>query len=396
MAEMAPSRIRGAVVAAKETVIVSGIVVGYGAGSLLPTSTKGRNVWVYLYVLSLAMALPLAVLTWIIPRSMRWLLLQGKCEEALRSMQYMYRGDVTEEFGKLLASTEANRLQQQTSSTPAGLAGHEWKGRLLAEDIRPALKAALGLICFQQFSGQPSIISYATVLFEAAGWTGQASVVAAVLMLGVSSTTVYFVDRIGRRRMLSLCVLIMASALVVLCGVFWNWKNGAAHEFGTIEKTLALVALWVYTGGYQVGFGPITWLLVAEVFPSDVRGPATALGVELNYLLNFLVQFMLPLLQDHLGWGPTFGIFACFLLVAYYFIQCHIPETTGLTLEEIEQRFARGKIEGASGSLSDANADLSSVETQASNEVLPLLMDTSKRKSTSDYFTVKSGRVCYN
>jgi hypothetical protein len=67
-----------------------------------------------------------------------------------------------------------------------------------------------------------------------------------------------------------------------------------------------------------------------------VRGPATALGVELNYLLQFLVQFLVPMIQDRFGWGPTFGLFACSVLWAAFFVHRYVPETAGLTLEEIE------------------------------------------------------------
>lgn len=96
----------------------------------------------------------------------------------------------------------------------------------------------------------------------------------------------------------------------------------------------------MYIGGYQVGFGPVTWLIVSEIFPLEIRGKAIALGMEWNYLLNFIVQFTFPIVQDTLGWGPLFGLFGFILMVAFGFVQRFVPETKGLTLEEIQIKFS--------------------------------------------------------
>jgi len=340
MAEMAPTSIRGAIVSAKETVIVFGIVMGYAVGDILASSQP----WMSLYAVSLFVALPMFGLTFVIPRSKRWLLMHGYRDEAQQSMRFIYQGDIQMEFDKLAASILANRYHRQHSipaSEHVGLIGL-LNSRLFSESIRPALTAAMGLILFQQFSGQPSILSYATVLFHAAGWSGHASVVTAILMLGVSSITVVLVDRLGRKRLLLTCVSVLLMASSTLCINFSRWENGASgFEFGATEKTIVLVAMFFYIGGYQIGFGPITWCYVSEVFPGDVRGSATALGVELNYLLNFLVQFLVPSLKDQIGWGPTFGLFACVMLGALSFIRRMVPETAGMSLEEIEEQFAR-------------------------------------------------------
>lgn len=330
MAEMAPTSIRGAIVSAKETVIVGGIVIGYAIGDALSSSH-----WTVLYGLSCLAALPMCLLTFIVPRSKRWLLMRGQREEAKRSMQFVYRGNVDAEFHRLATTIASNQFHKQPS-TPAAAEGDSCRAllesRLFAPEIRPALTTALGVILFQQLSGQPSIISYATILFAAAGWSGHATVVTSVLMLIVSSVTVAMVDRVGRKRLLLACSTVMGTTLGLLALLFWNWHG----EFGSFEKTLVLLAMFVYIGGYQLGFGPITWLLVSEVFPGDVRGPATALGVECNYLLNFLVQFLLPLLQAQWGWGPVFGVFSMAMVVGFWFIQQYVPETTGLSLEAIE------------------------------------------------------------
>jgi MFS family permease len=360
---MCPPHIRGAVVSAKETVIVGGIVVGYAAGNWMSYS---HGEWADLYGLSLVVAFPMLALTFMIPRSKRWLLLQGSehRQEAYEVMKFIYKEQdgLDEEFQYLVSKLEkqSNTTQQgekygsdedpcsldtcftdnDDSSVPPSL----W-----SQKYRNAMIPSFGLIVLQQCSGQPSVLSYATVLFQVAGWSGNASVVTAILMMATSMATVLLVDRVGRRRLLSACCLIMMSASMTLAYSFWGWTSGDDDNDNTAffdrqEQLTVLVAMFIYIGGYQVGFGPITWCIVSEIFPQEIRGPAIALGVELNYALNFLVQFLFPQLQESLGWGPCFGLFALILVIAFSFVEMMVPEMTGLTLEEIEQ-----KLQGSSG-----------------------------------------------
>ena len=260
--------------------------------------------------------------------------MQGLRQEALESMQFVYKGDVHSEFTSMETSIDFSRsvsMPNEDGTTSRGPS-------LFSNDYRKAMVASMGLIIFQQFSGQPSVLSYATVLFEAAGWSGNASVMAAVLMMLMSMSTVVLVDKLGRKRMLCLCCIVMMSALAALSTSFWGWNDQVEVELPTIQKVAILVAMFVYIGGFQLGFGPITWTILSEVFPLEIRGRAIAFGVELNYLLNFLVQFGFPIILDLLGWGMTFSLFASILAFAFFFIREFVPETTGLTLEEIQSQ----------------------------------------------------------
>lgn len=202
-----------------------------------------------------------------------------------------------------------------------------------------AFLASMGLVLLQQFSGQPSILSYTTVLFAAAGLKGESSVATALYMICNSLLTVCMVDRLGRKRLLKSGIFLMMVSLLALTEAFWSFhpdETDNSSYFGPSKKVIILLAMFVYIGAYQIGFGPITWLLVSEVFPMNIRGEAMAFFVELNFLLNFLVQFLFPVIQEKLGWGRTFLGFACVMAFAIYFVHKYVPETKGLTLEEIE------------------------------------------------------------
>ena len=100
---------------------------------------------------------------------------------------------------------------------------------------------------------------------------------------------------------------------------------------------MILLAMFVYIGGYQIGFGTIIWLITLELFPLAIRGPAVALSVQTNFALHALVEFLVPVLQAWVGLGLVFGLFGVATALAMVFVYRYIPETKGLSLEEIEQ-----------------------------------------------------------
>lgn len=328
MAEMTPTKIRGAVVSAKETVIVLGILAGYSFGNW---TVVHRLHWYHLYMASAVLALPMLALSLRLPRSFRWLLLNGYSEdEVLRSMQFVYLGD-TDMIRRALEPVRAS-FEQQNADPITGDGQRQQTSPSVWSKLRDswtATRAATGLILLQQLSGQPSVISYSAVVFEAAGWSGNATVVTAALMLVVSSTTVALVDRIGRKKLLIACCSVLLLSALTLAVQF---------SADSPNRLIILSAMLMYIGGYQIGFGPITWVVVSEVFDSHLRGPATAMGVQLNYLLNFAVQFGVPVMQARLGWGRTFGIFGSVMGVAIVFIAWFVPETAGLSLEAIQSQ----------------------------------------------------------
>ena len=107
------------------------------------------------------------------------------------------------------------------------------------------------------------------------------------------------------------------------------------------QKTVILTSLFVYIGGYQVGFGPISWLLISEIFPLEVRGKAVSIAVVTNFFWNTLMTFFFPIELQFIGSASTFYLYAIILVSGIYFIHKKVPETKGMSLEEIEDFFMR-------------------------------------------------------
>ena len=108
---------------------------------------------------------------------------------------------------------------------------------------------------------------------------------------------------------------------------------------------------------YQIGFGPIAWLIIAEVFPQEIRGKAVALAVQTNFLLNAIVQFAVPIIEAWLGLSFTFGMFAVLSAYSIYFVYTKVPETKGLSLEQIEDTFASMGTDASRNSTSPTRTD---------------------------------------
>ena len=241
---------------------------------------------------------------------------------------------------------ESQSPQQTSSQQSQSLAS------LLSDpSLRPALKAGLGLVILQQITGQPSVLSYATpILARVPGLGASASVLLAVFKVLATSVSVVLVERNGRKTLLQAGCSLMLVALAVLVVAFRepSASGGASSDAATETATesldtasvFALLGMFAYIAGYQIGFGPITWLMISEVFPQHVRGTTVALAVQANFALNALVQMLVPILQTTLGMSWTFFVFGCLTLYSLWFIRHSVPETRGLTLEEIEEKLA--------------------------------------------------------
>jgi hypothetical protein len=160
------------------------------------------------------------------------------------------------------------------------------------------------------------------MLFQVAGWSGNARVISSVSMIMTSMLTVLLVEKVGRNVLLCACCIVIMLSLSALSTACWGWDDDidVNVDAGSTQNVVMLCSMFCYIAGYQLGFGPVTWTIVSELFPLEICGKAIALAVEMNYALNFSVQFAFPILKDLIGWGPCFCLFAAILAFEFFFI----------------------------------------------------------------------------
>lgn len=308
IAETSPASVRGALVSGKEAMIVVGMLAGYVAGGTLRFVVGG---WRLVFWLATPLSIVMFVGVLALPPSPRWLRLRGK--DPLPALRFM--------FPSLEVLPDDLRDLEPESAQAMSLLGAVAELRSEPAANR-ALEIGLGLVCFQQITGQPSVLYYVATIFS--------SVLSVILLalwkLVATLCAVASADDFGRKTLLYAGCTLMAIALGVLV-------VSSGYD-STSACMVTLVAMMGYIAGYQVGFGPVTWTVIAEVFPAKHRGKALSVAVFLNFALNTALTFAAaPLLNANAS--ATFAIFLIFDLLALAFVRCRLLETRGLTLEQI-------------------------------------------------------------
>jgi hypothetical protein len=231
---------------------------------------------------------------------------------------------------------------------------------------RRPLLVGVGLVVFQQITGQPSVLFYTTDIFKAAGFGAESTVSSfglGICKLLATTVAVLKVDEYGRRFLLLLGTSGMAVALAALSLAFRFQVCSAAGLAAIADPAqpdvvrcpvadLVLPGVWahvclaglcLYVVSYQVGFGPVNWLIISEIFPLRARGAAIAIAVVTNFLANILMTVTFKSLLNLAGSSVMFAVYCALCGAALAFIGAMVPETKGKTLEEIERLFGFGE-----------------------------------------------------
>ncbi|KMZ65696.1 putative Sugar transporter [Zostera marina] len=334
IAETGPTQIRGRLISLKEFFIVFGMLSGYITGSVFVDIVGG---WRYIYGSSAILSLIMIVGMWWLPASPRWLLLcalqgQGSMHDARESAISCYcnlRGKTADNSS---ATEEIDIIIDELSYAGQHRQG-SFKEVFQGKSLK-ALKIGAGLVFFQQITGQPSVLYYAATILQSAGFSAASDATRVSILLGLfklimTGIAVLAVDRLGRRPLLLGGVSGITLSLFLLASYYTLLKDAAL---------VAVIALLLYVGSYQLSFGPIGWLMISEIFPLRLRGRGMSISVFINFATNALVTFAFSPIETLIGTGALFGVFGLVAILSLIFIFFIVPETKGLSLEEIESK----------------------------------------------------------
>ncbi|KAF4730243.1 hypothetical protein FOZ63_000037 [Perkinsus olseni] len=209
----------------------------------------------------------------------------------------------------------------------------------------------------QQFSGINAIIFYQTSIFQAAGIDNRNEVALSVMavQVGVTIIAVAIVDKLGRR------VLLISAAsgmcISAVCeGLFFYLSNVSGNQN---VGWLAITAAYCYIASFSFGVGAIPWLIMAELFPDEVRALAASIATMVNWLCSFIVTHFLNQVTEAITFYGVFWLFAGICLIMVLFVLFLVPETKGKTFEEIQAYFERRYRVGSGTSSIRASATVS-------------------------------------
>mmetsp|Transcript_9495 Transcript_9495/g.28665 ORF Transcript_9495/g.28665 Transcript_9495/m.28665 type:complete len:512 (+) Transcript_9495:243-1778(+) len=337
ISESVPSKRRGSLVALKEAFIVGGILVGYVSGAAF--APLGPEAWRYMFGAAVAIEIPGILLATRSPESPRFLTLRAlmsegetaqQLQEAAKDSQTRLNGGDNEEAERTvreMAQNLGDDLKQETQ-------GFSLSPLLNTPGAKAALICGLGLVLFQQLTGQPSVLYFANRIFEDAGMGYSAAVALGIFKLVTTVGSAGVVERFGRRGLLIAGSATMTACLAALSAIFSQIPPDTA--FTSVQQWSIVSFILLYVGGYQIGFGPITWLMLSEIFPLRVRGAAVGIGTLANFGSNLLVASVFEAARVKFGSPVLFATFAAIGALSVLFEASYLPETKGKTLEEIE------------------------------------------------------------
>ncbi|TFK27138.1 sugar transporter [Coprinopsis marcescibilis] len=359
-AEIAPPEVRGSLVALQQLAITFGIMVSfwidYGTnyiGGVGPGQSEAA--WRIPLGLQLAPAIVLGIGMWFMPFSPRWLVNQGRDEEALAVLSSARGLSPTSELVQIefleiraqylfeKETSELNFPQYQDGSWSSSfkLGFYDYLSLLKSKTLLKRVMAGSLTMFFQQWTGINAILYYAPAIFKALGLTGNsisllATGVVGIVMFLATIPAVIWVDQLGRKPVLISGAFLMAAChfiVAILSGLYQDsWSEHVAAGW------VACVFVWIFAIGFGYSWGPCAWILVAEIWPLSVRGKGMSIASSSNWMNNFIVGQVTPLMLEHLRYG-TFVFFGAFSLMGGFFIWFLVPETKGLTLEEMDDVF---------------------------------------------------------
>jgi predicted MFS family arabinose efflux permease len=194
-----------------------------------------------------------------------------------------------------------------------------------------------GIFVIQQFSGINAVIYYAPEIFKVAGFESDKVRFLATIGVGIVNVcatmfALRYLDRWGRRPLLFTGMIGVISALLVLSASFY-FKD----SLGEAAKWLSIGSVYIYIMFFAISLGPLGWLLISEVFPLKIRGYGMSMGSFSHWFNDFLVSFTFLTLNNSLGASGTFLFYSAIVVVGLIVAKKLVPETKGLSLEQIEE-----------------------------------------------------------
>lgn len=322
IAEIAPANIRGKLVSWNQFAIIFGMNVIYFVNFFI--AKQGNEQWLltegwrWMFFSGAIPAGLFLLLLLFVPETPRFLVMKGKDDKALSVLN------------KISGSDEAPAILKEIKETI-----HEKSAPWLSFGFFVILIGIL-LSIFQQVVGINVVLYYAGNIFRNVGASTNSSLLQTIIV-GIDNLTftvvaILAVDKFGRKPLMIIGALGMAVSMFALGTTFYTHNEGL----------LALVFILLYTAFFAMSWGPVTWVLLSEIFPNSIRG-AMSIAVAAQWIANWLVSFTFPILNDnqmltqHFNHGFSYWIYGVMGILAALFVWKLVPETKGKTLEQIEK-----------------------------------------------------------
>jgi SP family xylose:H+ symportor-like MFS transporter len=329
IAEISPARIRGRMVSVNQFAIVTGFLVVYFVNYFIALQGdqmwNQESGWRWMFGSEALPALLLLVLLFFVPESPRWLTKQNRSEEALEIL--------TRVNGAEYAKTELLEIKDAIAHESGSLK------QLFQPGMKIVLVIGIVLAVLQQVTGINVFLYFGTEIFKKMGSETNAALLQTVVVGAVNLTftivAIWMVDRLGRKPLMMIGSVGMGLSLLGM------------GLMAYVQKTDLWVLLFIlgYIACFALSVGPVTWVILSEIFPTRIRGRAMAIATVCLWVANYVVSQTFPMMEEN-NWllakfhhAFPFWLYGIFCVVLVIFVWRFVPETKGKTLEEIEKHW---------------------------------------------------------
>lgn len=324
--EISPEEHRGWLVSFNQLMIVVGLSLAYCSNYIILSVAENLDInWRWMMGIEIIPSIVYLLLLFVIPESPRWLLLRARKEQA--------KSVLTKIGGVDYAHNELENIA--ASLTKAERAILRQASIFFSLNMKTVLIVGFGLAIFQQVSGINAILYYAPMVFEITGTAREDAFIQAAILGAVFFITtiiaMFLIDSVGRRRLLLAGTTLMSLSLLTASGIFYF------EGLGSQQHKLILLCILSFIGGFSISLGPVTWTILAEIFPTRIRGVAMSVTGFANSLTSFAVATFFPVQLALIGSALTFLIYGILMIACLFFVLYFVPETKGKSLEQLEK-----------------------------------------------------------
>ena len=327
LSEVSPKQLRGTLVSLYQWAITAGILFSYVINAAFAQAVYS---WRWMLFAGVFPGLILLIGMMFLSDTPRWLISKNRDDEAKKVFQKIEPDiDVDEEIRQIKET-----LKPEKDTVDKKFRFKKWM-------IMPFI-VGIGIMFAQICTGINTIIYYAPTIFKIAGFDSNLNAIYATTGIGVVNflmtvVAIFFTDRLGRKPLLYFGLTgVMLSLLALGCAFQFE------HVLGANLKWVAVGSLVSYIVCFAFSLGPVGWVLVSEVFPLKIRGLAMSICTVSNFAFNFFVVGSFPILINRLGGAITFWGFAAVSFLCILFVFFFVPETKGISLEQIESNWLKG------------------------------------------------------
>ncbi|MHA7282315.1 sugar porter family MFS transporter [Arthrobacter sp. TMS2-4] len=336
IAEIAPSKWRGGLASVQQLAITIGIFVALlsdasfasAAGGAANEFWWGLSAWRWMLLVGVLPAVVYGVLALIIPESPQFLIRADRDREAARILSRV--SGVRDTEGKIRQIRESFEREDRASY-------RDLRGPALG--LQPILWVGMAIAALQQLVGINAIFYYSTTLWKSVGFSESdsftTSVITSIINVTMTFVAIFFVDRIGRRKLLLAGSIGMTVGLLAATLAFLQAEGtGDDVALPGVWGPIALVGANLFVIFFAATWGPVMWVTLGEMFPNRIRSIALGVATMVNWVFNFIVTLTFPWVSANLGLWFMYAAFTVFAVVSFVFVRTQLPEFAGKDLED--------------------------------------------------------------